>query len=83
MKSSQAITLFDISTYYQAVSLSQVMPIQAERIDTESRASYTITAQKAKVKSKQKVRRKELRTDWQGQKVSNPRHAGLETATFI
>jgi hypothetical protein len=50
LKSSQAITLFDISTYYQAVSLSQVMPIQAERIDTESRASYTITAQKARVK---------------------------------
>ena len=30
--------------------------------------------------NKKKVRRKELRTDWQGQKVSNPRHAVLETA---
>ena len=30
--------------------------------------------------NKKKVRRKQLRTDWQGQKVSNPRHAVLETA---
>ena len=29
--------------------------------------------------NKKKVRRKQLRTDWQGQKVSNPRHAVLET----